>query len=56
MKTNEAIESIPSLPLPLTKHAEARMNERRLSDEAVNPLNYRRGRHRSTSTTRPSLS
>lgn len=36
MKTNAAIELSRTLPLPLTKHAHARMNERRLSDEAVN--------------------
>lgn len=36
MKTNAAIESSPLIPLPLTKHAEARMNERRLSDSTVN--------------------
>lgn len=36
MKTNAAVESSRPLPLPLTKHAQARMNERRLSDEAVN--------------------
>lgn len=35
MKTNAAIESLPLFPLPLTKHAETRMNERRISDETV---------------------
>jgi hypothetical protein len=36
MKTNAAFESSRYLPLPLTKHAKARMDERRLSDETVN--------------------
>lgn len=34
MKMIAAHESSP-IPLPLTKHAQARMHERRLSDEAV---------------------
>lgn len=35
MKTNAAHESSP-IPLPLTKHAQVRMHQRRLSNEAVN--------------------
>ena len=35
MKTNAAHEAGRPSPLPITKHAQARMHERRLSDETV---------------------
>ncbi len=38
MKTNPATESSPFIPLPLTKHAQTRMNARRLPTATVNAV------------------
>ena len=35
MKTNAADDACTGTPLPLTKHARARMNERRVTPEAI---------------------